>query len=130
MLNRDGIRKATGAAPVQILATPSGMLSVGIVVDKSLGVAGADADGVKVVKAGTPLTGDLTNRTTAFTAAKVDGSDVVGILLHDVVVTDSKNGNGTLLLAGMVNESQIDGTTAAKLVAAVKKGIPTIKFIK
>lgn len=128
MLNRDGIRKATGAAPVQILATPSGMLSVGIVVDKSLGVA--DADGVKVVKAGTPLTGDLTNRTTAFTAANVDGSDVVGILLHDVVVTDSKNGNGTLLLAGMVNESQIDSTTAAKLVAAVKKGIPTIKFIK
>ena len=128
MLNRDGIRKATGAAPVQILATPSGMLSVGIVVDKSLGVAGADD--VKVVKAGTPLTGDLTNRTTAFTAANADGSDVVGILLHDVVVTDSKNGNGTLLLAGMVNESQIDGTTAAKLVAAVKKGIPTIKFIK
>lgn len=128
MLNRDGIRKATGAAPVQILATPSGMLSVGIVVDKSLGVAGAD--GVKVVKAGMPLTGDLTNRTTAFTEANADGSDVVGILLHDVVVTDSKNGNGTLLLAGMVNESQIDGTTAAKLVAAVKKGIPTIKFIK
>ena len=128
MLNQDGIRKATGAAPVQILATPSGMLSVGIVVDKSLGVA--VADGVKVVKAGTPLTGDLTNRTTAFTAANADGSDVVGILLHDVVVTDSKNGNGTLLLAGMVNESQIDGTTAAKLVAAVKKGIPTIKFIK
>lgn len=128
MLNRDGIRKATGAAPVQILATPSGMLSVGIVVDKSLGVAGAD--GTKVVKAGMPLTGDLTNRTTAFTEASDDGSDVVGILLHDVVVTDSKNGNGTLLLAGMVNESQIDGTTAAKLVAAVKKGIPTIKFIK
>lgn len=128
MLNRDGIRKATGAAPVQILATPSGMLSVGIVVDKSLGVAGAD--GVKVVKAGMPLAGDLTNRTTAFTEANADGSDVVGILLHDVVVTDSKDGNGTLLLAGMVNESQIDGTTAAKLVAAVKKGIPTIKFIK
>lgn len=128
MLNRDGIRKTTGAAPVQILATPSGMLSVGIVVDKSLGVAGAD--GTKVVKAGMPLTGDLTNRTTAFTEANANGSDVVGILLHDVVVTDSKNGNGTLLLAGMVNESQIDSTTAAKLVAAVKKGIPTIKFIK
>ena len=128
MLNRDGIRKATGAAPVQILATPSGMLSVGIVVDKSLGVAGAD--GVKVVKAGMPLAGNLTDRTTAFTEANVDGSDVVGILLHDVVVTDSKDGNGTLLLAGMVNESQIDSTTTAKLVAAVKKGIPTIKFIK
>lgn len=128
MLNRDDVIKKSGGAPVQILATPTGMLSVGIVVAKEAGVA---VEGVgKVVRAGTPLTGDLTARETAFTAANADGSDVVGILLHDVIVTDTKNGNGTLLLAGMVNVDRIDSTTAAKLNAAVKKGVPTIKFIK
>ena len=128
MLNRDTVVKKSGVAPTQILATPTGMLSVGIVVAKEAGVA---VEGVgKVVKAGMPLAGDLTARGTAFTEANTDGSDVVGILLHDVIVTDSKDGNGTLLLAGMVNVDRIDSTTAAKLNANVKKGIPTIKFIK
>lgn len=127
MFNNGTVKKTTGAAPVQILATTEGMLSVGIVVAKELAVASGNG---KVIKAGMPLAGDLTARTTKFTEANADGSDVVGILLHDIPCNDNKDVNGTLLLAGMVNVDRIDSTTAGKLVAAVKKALPTIKFIK
>ena len=116
MFNKSGITKVTGAAPVQILFNVQNQVSVGIKLAKNF--AGAVVEnGRKIVKAGTPLTGDLTNRSVAFTAA--GDANAKGILLHDVAVTDS-DANATLLIWGFVNLDRIDTTTKAKLTTAIQ----------
>ena len=118
MLNQSGITKTTGAAPVQILFNVQNQLSVGIKLAKNF--AGAVTEnGRKIVKAGTPLNGDLTARGTAFVAAKDTSNPAVGILLHDVDVTDA-DANATLLIWGFVNLSRVDSTTAA-LITETRK---------
>ena len=129
MLNQTGVRKETYGNTNQILFAVEHQVSIGVVVSKALGVAEGTK---KVVKAGTPLTGNLDARTTAFTAASAGGdsqaSDAVGVLLHDVDVTTG-DANGTLLLFGFVNTNRIDATTKAKLTDTVKKSMPMIKFV-
>ena len=118
MLNQSGIKKTTGAAPVQILFNVQNQMSVGIKLAKNF--AGAVTEnGRKIVKAGTPLSGDLTARNTAFVAAADTTAPAVGILLHDVDVTDDA-ANATLLIWGFVNLSRVDSTTAA-LITATRK---------
>ena len=119
MLNQSGITKTVGTAPVQILFNVQNQMSVGVKIAKNF--AGAVTEnGRKIVKAGTPLTGDLTARDTAFTAA--GASDAVGILLHDVDVTDN-DANCSLLIWGFVNLNRIDSTTAAKINTGVKTAL-------
>lgn len=117
MLNRSGIIKETAIAPSQILFNVQNQMSVGVIVDEAVGTAGED--GKKIVKAGTPLNGDLTARGTAFVAAKDTSNPAVGVLLHDVDVTDG-NANGTLLIWGFVNLNRMDSTTAG-LITATRK---------
>lgn len=129
MLNQTGVRKETYGNTNQILFAVEHQVSMGVVVDKKLGVV----EGTKmVVKAGTPLTGNLDARTTAFTEAATDittaVSNAVGVLLHDVDVTTG-DANGTLLLFGFVNTNRIDAITKAKLTASVKAAMPMIKFV-
>lgn len=114
MLNRSGIIKETAVAPSQILFNVQNQMSVGVIVDKTVGTAGED--GRKIVKAGTPLNGNLTARDTAFVAAKDMSNPAVGVLLHDVDVTDG-NANGTLLIWGFVNLNRMDSTTAGFITA-------------
>lgn len=109
MLNRSGIIKETAVAPSQILFNVQNQMSVGVIVDETVGTAGED--GRKIVKAGTPLNGDLTARGTAFVAAEDTSNPAVGVLLHDVDVTDG-DANGTLLIWGFVNLNRMDSTTA------------------
>lgn len=129
MLNQTGVRKETYGNTNQILFAVEHQVSMGVVVSKALGVAEGTK---KVVKAGTPLTGKLDARTTAFTAAtagsSTEASDAVGVLLHDVDVTTG-DANGTLLLFGFVNTNRIDATTKAKLTDTVKAAMPMIKFV-
>ena len=129
MLNQTGVRKETYGNTNQILFAVEHQVSMGVVVSKALGVAEGNK---KVVKAGTPLTGNLDARTTAFTAAtagsSTEASNAVGVLLHDVDVTIG-DANGTLLLFGFVNTNRIDATTKAKLTDIVKKAMPMIKFV-
>lgn len=120
MLNRTGFKKETAGAPVQILFNVQNQMSVGVLVDKTM--SSVTENGRKIVKAGTPLTGDLTNRAAVFKApvAAADGvtaQPAVGVLLHDVDITDG-NGNGSLLIWGFVNLNRVDSTTATKLTAA------------
>lgn len=128
MLNNTGIKKETYGSGKQILFAVEHQVSMGIVVDQSVGVTEGTK---KIAKAGTPLTGDLDARGTAFTAATTStdstDSNAVGILLHDVDVTVADN-NGAILLFGFVNTNMIDGTTKAKITADVKKALPMIKF--
>ena len=129
MLNQTGVRKETYGNTNQILFAVEHQVSMGVVVSKALGVAEGNK---KVVKAGTPLTGNLDARTTAFTAAtagsSTEASNAVGVLLHDVDVTTG-DANGTLLLFGFVNTNRVDATTKAKLTDIVKKAMPMIKFV-
>lgn len=129
MLNQTGVRKETYENTNQILFAIEHQVSMGVVVSKALGVAEGTK---KVVKAGTPLTGNLDARTTAFTAAtagsSTEASNAVGVLLHDVDVTTG-DANGTLLLFGFVNTNRIDATTKAKLTDIVKAAMPMIKFV-
>ena len=117
MLNRSGIIKETAVAPSQILFNVQNQMSVGIIVDEAVGTAGED--GRKIVKAGTPLNGDLTACGTAFVAAKDTSNPAVGVLLHDVDVTEG-GANGTLLIWGFVNLNRMDSTTAG-LITATRK---------
>lgn len=129
MLNQTGVRKETYGNTNQILFAVEHQVSMGVVVSKALGVAEGTK---KVVKAGTPLTGNLDARTTAFTAAtagsSTEASNAVGVLLHDVDVT-AGDANGTLLLFGFVNTNRIDATTKEKLTDIVKAAMPMIKFV-
>lgn len=130
MFNNTGITKETAVAVNQILAFVEPQVSVGVVVNNT-GVT-ADSDGKKILKAGTPLTGSLEARTTAFTkATTTEGvSNAVGILLHDVDVTAGNN-NATLLIFGFVNLDRVDSTTAALITAAVKTALKGgVTFIK
>lgn len=133
MLNQTGIKKETYGSTNQILFNVEPQVSVGIVVDDSV-QATANSLGKKVVKAGTPLAGDLTNRLTPFTAAKAgsasEASDAVGVLLHDVDVTTG-DANGTLLIFGFVNLDRIDETIQGKLTSYVKTALAgRVTFLK
>lgn len=127
MFNNTGIMKETYGNKNQILFAVEHQVSMGIVVDATCGV---DENGRKIAKAGTPVTGSLDKRATAFKPAVTTTgvSNAVGILLHDVDVTDN-NSNGTVLLFGFVNTNRIDKTTKAKITAEVKTALPMIKFV-
>lgn len=125
MLNNTGIKKETYGSGKQILFAVEHQVSMGIVVDQTVGVTEGTK---KIAKAGTPLAGNLDKRETVFTEATTStDSNAVGILLHDVDVTVDNN-NGVILLFGFVNTNMIDGTTKAKITADVKKALPMIKF--
>lgn len=126
MLNQTGVRKETYGNTNQILFAVEHQVSMGIVVDKTVGVAEGTR---KIAKAGTPIAGNLDARGTAFMAATTStNSNAVGILLHDVDVTVGNN-NGAILLFGFVNTNRIDETTKAKITADVKNALPMIKFV-
>ena len=125
MLNNTAIKKEKFGSGNQILFAVEHQVSMGIVVDHTVLVTELTKN---IAKAGTPLTGNLDARETAFTAATTStNSNAVGILLHDVDVTIGDN-NGAILLFGFVNTNRIDETTKAKITADVKKALPMIKF--
>lgn len=83
-------------------------------------------DGKKIIKAGTPVKGDLKNRTTAF-AKEADAPNA--ILLHDVDVTNGAN-NGTIVVAGAIDLNRLDADAAELITATVEEKLPRIIFFK
>ncbi len=118
MFNNTHITKVTGMSPTQILFNVQNQMSVGVKLEKNFSGAVTE-NGRKIVKAGFPLSGDLTKRETAFVPAADSTAPAVGVLLHDVDVTDS-DANATLLVWGFVNLSRVDTTTAAKITDSRK----------
>lgn len=120
----------------QILFCTDPQVSVGVVVDSTAGTED-EATGRTIVKAGTPLNGDLTARNTAFvkaaddsTGSAGDAKPAIGVLLHDVDVTDG-DANGALLIFGFVNLERIDTTTAALITATRKTELAgKVTFLK
>ena len=127
MLNKSGIKKTTYGGPVQILFNVQNQMSVGIRVDDAYSVT---RDGRKIVPAGTPLSGDLTARTTAFVKAVDNTNPAAGVLLHDVDVTEG-DANGTLLIWGFVDLNKVDSATAALITATRKTELAgKVTFLK
>lgn len=117
-----GIKKTDYGNVDQILIAPDLSFAMSCVVSNSLGVAVGSR---KVVKAGMPLTGTLGTAT-----AMTEGSEsnAVGILQHDVDVTDGDN-NGSVLIFGFVNMNRIDETTRGKLTTNVQNKLNKITFV-
>lgn len=108
----------------QILFNVQYQLSVGV---KLTATVAADANGEMIVKAGTPLYGDILDRDTAFSITA--GGTLAGILLHDTDVSIPVN-NAQCLLFGFVNLDRLDAATAALITSTVTEGLPMIKFLK
>lgn len=68
------------------------------------------------IEAGSPLTGDITTRDTAFTAST---TDAVGILLHDEKLDANGKGNGTLVIAGCVDLLKLSSTVQGNITTAL-----------
>lgn len=124
-----------GGSKKQIMIADELTFAIGAVIGNT-GVSAND-DGKKILKAGTPVTGDLEDRNTAFvkatttegTGGAADTSDAVAILLHDVDVTAGEN-NGTIVLIGGVDLNKLDGDVQELITDDVKEALPTIKFLR
>lgn len=114
--------------PKQIMLADSQMVSFGVIIGNE-GVT-ADSNGKKILKAGTPITGDIEARNGAFKKATsttsgepaATTSNAVGILLHDVDVT-AGNENGTIVLFGFVDLDKLDAETFKLITADVKTAL-------
>ena len=123
------LKTASATNKKQILFMTNPFAAVGVVMSSTGAVTVGDR---KIQKAGTPIAGDLTNRTTAFTVAAETGgaSDSVGVLLHDVDVTDGAE-NATCLIFGFVDLNKLDTDVASKVTAKAKTALAgKVTFIK
>lgn len=125
MLNQTKVTIKKGTAATTILVDEKNSTAVSIVIGDT-GVT-ANASGEKLVKAGTPVKGDLKNRNTPFTVA-ADGTGAVGVILHDVYVTDGK-ANSQAVIFGIVDISKVESDVATMLTAA-EANLKMIQVIK
>ena len=123
------IIKETYNAPEKhiLIANDSYMVTLPAII-KATGVS-AGTDGKKVVKAGTPLYGDIEKRDTAFTISGSEGATPSAIILHDVDVTAGAE-NATIVLAGVVDLLKLESSVQTALTAAVKAALPRIIFVE
>lgn len=134
MLNRSGIKKVTGAAPMQILANVELQASVGCIVPQDMGET---VGSKKIAPAGTPLNIDLQSLQTPAEAPALategeSASDAVpmnAVLLHDVDVT-SGAANGTALIFGFVNLNRVDADVATTIGELAEVASPLLTFVK
>lgn len=97
----------------------------------------ADSDGKKILKAGTPLYGNIEKRDTAFVkATQTDAAgdnpasnNATAVLLHDVDVTAGAE-NATIILAGCVDLLKLESAVKAMITAEAKAALPRIIFVE
>ena len=97
----------------------------------------ADSNGKKIIKAGTPLYGNIEKRDTAFVVATqtaAAGGDpasnnATAIALHDVDVTAGAE-NATIVLAGVVDLLKLESSVVTALTAEAKAALPRIIFVE
>lgn len=123
------IIKETFNAPEKhiLIANDSYMVTLpGII--KATGVT-AGTDGKKIVKAGTPVYGDIEKRDTGFTISGSQGANPVAVVMHDVDVTAGDE-NGTIVLAGVVDLLKLETSVQTALTSAIKAALPRIIFVE
>ena len=127
-----GVKTTKYITPKTILSAPELAYTLPIKIANT-GVS-ADSDGRKILKAGTPIAGDLTAAfkkatETAGSSSAAASTNAIGLLLHDVDVTNGTE-NGTILVSGAVDIAKIDATTAALYTTATKSALNKIIFMK
>ncbi len=127
------IKKVSATSKKQILFMTQPSAAIGVVMSADGAVT---VDGRKIQRAGTPIAGDLTARTAAFTVAADSGegaaakSNAVGVLLHDVDVTDGAE-NATCLLFGYVDINKLESDVVTKITATAKTALAgKVTFVK
>lgn len=88
----------------------------------------ADADGRKIIKAGTPVGGttsvlDTRNAVLTVTNSASTGANAQGVLRHDVDVTDG-NANATLIVRG-----EVDSSKCPTIATEAKEALVHIIFV-
>ena len=127
MLNKTGIIKHTGMAPVQILFNVANQMSVSIKVSDDNYVS---ENNRKVVKAGTPLTGDLMDRSSAFGLGVSGGTKGVFTLqittafANDEVITIDGTAY-TKKATESVADNHFSGANAAAQITSLLKMVKT-----
>ena len=110
--------------PKQILVDDGTAITLGIVMSNT-GVS--EVGGRKIIKAGTPVAGNLKARNTAFTIGTE--ADAVGVLLHDVDVT-AGNENATMVALGCVDLNKLESDVQSLITTNVEGKLSRIIFIK
>ena len=121
------IKKETYGAPVKdVVLAPHLAFSIAVQVSNT-GVSN-NANGRKIIPAGTPLGGTTSALSTrsavlSVTNSSSTGANAQGILWYDVDVTDG-NANATLIVGGYIDESK-----CPTIDASVKTALTHIVFI-
>lgn len=113
------IKKSSGlAAPKDVLLAPHVSFEVGVQVSNT-GVS-ANAEGRKIIPAGTPIGGTVSALATRETVLQVvSGANAQGVLRYDVDVTEG-NANGTMIVFGFVDSSKCPSISAETKTALAK----------
>lgn len=112
----------------QILIAPETAVEIGCLVTNT-GVS-ANAEGKKIIKAGTPVgssTDVKMNRQTVLTV--VSDATAQGVVLHDVDVTAGQE-NATLVIKGVVDYEKVDEDVQAMYTSTVTGAMPDITIMK
>lgn len=128
MLNQTSVRKESFSTRKTILVDELNSTAFSIVVDAT-GVS-ADSEGKKILKAGTPIKGDLKARNTAW---KKETTAPNGILLHDVDVTGLSSGetrNAQVVVFGFIDVTKVDSDVQAMLTDTVEAALKMVQFVK
>lgn len=124
MLNQSEVTRRQGTTRKTILVDEFNSTALSCMVSDT----GVSAEGGrKLIKAGTPVAGDLQNRQTPFTVA-ADGTGAVGVILHDVDVTKG-TANSQVVIFGFIDVSKLDDTVVPMVTAAADK-LKMIQFVK
>lgn len=129
MLNQTYIKKESYGNIKTILVDEMNSTALSCLVANT-GIS-ADANGRKIAKAGTPLTGSLEARDTAFAKASTTSgtSNAVGILLHDVDVTDGTK-NAQVVIFGFIDLNKLESDVQELITTEVKTALRMIQFVK
>lgn len=124
MLNQTSVSKESYGTRKTILVDELNNTTFSCVVSNKDVSAGSD--GKKIIKAGTPVKGDLKDRNTAF---EVDTTSPVGVILHDVDVTAGE-ANSQVVVFGFIDVSKVDASVQAMITSAVESKLKMIQFVK
>lgn len=101
-MNKSGITHKSYGSTKQILAVTDVFVSFSCKVTTS-----------GLVKAGTPVSGDISNRLTPFTVTPADGTPV-GVIMHDIEPNDGTTiANAAVLVFGWVNKNRVEDDVKA-----------------
>lgn len=133
MFNKEGIQQQSYAAPRQILANVDLQSSLGC---RVLQAAGVTVGTKKIVKAGTPVYGDVFERKTGFAAETTVDTSVKGV--YTVQITTAATAGDKITIEGVAYEhaaaedvaaKKFAGATAAQQITSLLKMVVTNDFV-